>query len=162
MRKLMLLGSAAVLMLAPHAFAQDAATTQTRAGAANEVTLIGCLMREVDYRKMNSGGRGGVLGTGVGAGNEFVLVDASPLTQDEAKRRTAARAAKQKMPPAAVGTSGTAGKAYNLTGESEKNLVTDIGRLIEVVGTVDNSNAQMPNVTISVWHPVGDYCPATK
>lgn len=158
MRKFMLLSSAALLALAPEVFAQ--ANEKPAAGAAaNEVTLIGCVMREADYRKINAGGRGGVLGTGVGAGNEFVLVNANPLTPEEARRRADARTAKQKM-PAAVGTSGSAGKAYGLTGEAEKNLVTDIGRLVEVVGKVDNANADMPNVTISVWHPVGDYCPA--
>jgi hypothetical protein len=172
MRKLVLLSSATMLSLAPVVFgqtpgpaprpatgaqAQAQAAARTNSGA--EVMLIGCVMRETDYRKINDGGRGGVLGSGVGAGNEFVLVDASTLTSEEAQRRNAARTAKEKM-PSAVGTSGTTGKAYSLSGEAEKNLVTDIGRLVEVVGTVDNSDATMPRVTISVWHPVGDFCPA--
>ena len=41
--------------------------------AAQKVTVVGCVVRETDYRKAQDAGRGGVAGTGVGAGNEFVL-----------------------------------------------------------------------------------------
>jgi hypothetical protein len=170
MRKLMLI-PAALLCLAPHL---SAAQTTDRgekvrpqigrpvaADAGGEVTLVGCVMREADYRKMHDAGRGGVLGTGVGAGNEFVLVNAVPLSQDEAKRRAAARSAKQEM-PASVGTGGAAGKTYSLTGPSEKNMVSDINRMVEVVGKVENANVEMPIVAMSVWHPVGDYCPQAR
>jgi hypothetical protein len=169
MRKLMLLTSAALLCVAPEILIAQttdrgpkvrAQIGRPTAAPAGEVTLIGCVMREADYRKLHNTGRGGVLGTGVGSGNEFVLVNANTLSQDEARRRAAARSTKQKMPAASVGTSGEAGKTYSLTGEAEKNLVSDINRLIEVVGTVENATAEMPNVMITVWHPVGDYCPA--
>jgi hypothetical protein len=171
MRKLMLFTSAVAMCLAS---AVTMAQTADRAATVNaqverpaaapggEVTLIGCVMREADYRKMHNAGRGGVLGTGVGGGNEFVLVNANTLSQDEARRRSAARNSKEKMPPASVGTSGATGKTYGLTGEAEKNLVSDINRMVEVVGKIDNAAAEMPNVTISVWHPVGDYCPAAR
>lgn len=39
---------------------------------ATSITVTGCVMRESDYTKA----RGGALGTGVGAGNEFVLANA--------------------------------------------------------------------------------------
>ena len=167
MRKLMLFTSAALLWIAP---VMLSAQTPTDRGEkirpqigrpVAEVTLIGCVMREADYRKMHNGGRGGVLGSGVGAGNEFVLVNANTLSQDEARRRAAARSAKEKM-PASVGTTGTAGKTYSLTGDAEKNMVSDINRMVEVVGKIDGGSAEMPNVVISVWHPVADFCPATQ
>jgi hypothetical protein len=170
MRKLMLITSAAFLCLAPQlATAQTADRGEkvrpqigrpvAAPDANGEVTLVGCVMREADYRKMHDAGRGGVLGTGVGAGNEFVLVNAMPLSQDEAKRRAAARSAKQKM-PASVGTSGATGKTYSLTGPSEKSMVSDVNRMVEVVGKIENPAVEMPIVAMSVWHPVGDYCPA--
>jgi hypothetical protein len=168
MRKLMLIPAAALLCFTPHLSAAQTADRGEKvrpqigrpvaADASGEVTLVGCVMREVDYRKLHDAGRGGVLGTGVGAGNEFVLVNAVPLSQDEAKRRAAARSAKQKM-PASIGTSGAAGKTYGLTGPSEKNMVSDINRMVEVVGKVENPDVEMPVVAMSVWHPVGDYCP---
>jgi hypothetical protein len=171
MRKLMLLTSAALLCLAPHTAAQTADRGDkvrpqigrpVAAPAANgEVALVGCVMREADYRKMHDAGRGGVLGSGVGAGNEFVLLNALTLSEDEAKRRAAARSAKQKM-PASVGTSGAAGKTYSLSGATEKNMISDINRMVEVVGRMENPDAEMPTIVMSVWHPVGDYCPATR
>ena len=52
-------------------------TGQTRAATgaptANQVTMTGCVMRESEH----TNARGGALGSGVGAGNEFVLANAS-------------------------------------------------------------------------------------
>ena len=45
-----------------------------RATSEQPTTVTGCIQRESDYRKANDAGRGGVAGTGVGAGNEFVLM----------------------------------------------------------------------------------------
>ncbi len=45
---------------------------------AGEVTLIGCVELERDYRARKESGKGGVLGSGVGVGNEFVLSMAKP------------------------------------------------------------------------------------
>ena len=41
------------------------------------MTLVGCIQREADYRQSRGAGRGGVVGTGVGAGNEFILIEAA-------------------------------------------------------------------------------------
>src|SRR5258705_120543 len=43
------------------------------------VTLIGCIQRESDYRRANDRGRGGAVGLGLGSGDEFILVNASPV-----------------------------------------------------------------------------------
>jgi hypothetical protein len=49
-----------------------------RAATAQQITIVGCVQREAEYREAHAGGRGGTLGTGVGAGNEFVLTNAMP------------------------------------------------------------------------------------
>jgi hypothetical protein len=53
--------------------------TQTgdRSQTQQQVTLVGCIQREAEYRQAAGSGRGGALGTGAGVGNEFVLVNAS-------------------------------------------------------------------------------------
>jgi hypothetical protein len=72
-----------------------------------------------------------------------------------------------------VGTADSApsGRNYALTGAAENNLISDIGRMVQVVGKVDSAGKasdataaieDLPRLTISVWHPVGDYCPATN
>ena len=57
-----------------------ATTQQNRPTSGEAVTLVGCVQRESDYRKAQDAGRGGVAGTGIGAGNEFVLTSASMST----------------------------------------------------------------------------------
>ena len=47
-----------------HVFAQEpGAAAKT---AANEVTVVGCVEREKDYRERMAKGKGGPLGTGIG------------------------------------------------------------------------------------------------
>ena len=48
-------------------------SAQSSTSSADEITVSGCVQREADYRKTQDAGRGGVAGTGVGTGNEFVL-----------------------------------------------------------------------------------------
>jgi hypothetical protein len=92
-------------------------------------------------------------------GNEYVLVaakaaPATGVTSTNASPR---------------GTAGESGD-YLLTGKSEDELKRAVGREIEVVGTVlpfrANRNAtedrnRLPRLSITAWHPVQDYCPAT-
>ena len=123
---------AAALALGTVAFAQSTAQSQpptpptsqaqtAPAGAAEQVTITGCVQREDDYRAANNLGKGGAVGTGVGAGNEFVLISAtiSPATST-------------------VGTSGTsaagAPMAYELTGENESQVSQFVGKRVEIVG----------------------------
>jgi hypothetical protein len=173
MRKLMLLASAAVAAVSSPAFAQTTPSPSDQKPAVqinNEVTVTGCLMRESDYRKLHDAGRGGVLGSGVGVGDEFMLVDAVPTRNTPEGRRGGQRGDRVTGRPVGVGTagSGLAGRTYTLTGPAEKNLVSDIGRMVQVVGNVDPGKASgegaavedLPRITISLWHPVGDYCPA--
>jgi hypothetical protein len=131
---------------------------QTRVGTGVEtgtqITVTGCVMREAEH----TNARGGVLGTGVGAANEFVLANATT-------GRTGAMASAQiasgvsgststGTTPGATGTSGTtsgasgttattpalatnAGIAYGLTGNRESELALHVGKRVEIVGTTD-------------------------
>lgn len=122
--------SAGVMALSIAAFAQGVAQqptpSQTQPGAKSsseqQVTITGCVQREADYRKAHQAGRGGVAGSGVGVGNEFVLSDAS-LSKSESE---------------ATGTSGssTAAKAYELTGPNEGEVGQYVGRRVEIQGAL--------------------------
>jgi len=104
---------------------QGAKSDQTGKQPAAPVTLVGCVQRETDFRKATDAGRGGVAGTGLGRGNEFVLVNAAKLTPGA-------------TPPSATGQCGptTAGEAYELTGSREKELEKYVGRRVEITGTL--------------------------
>ncbi len=156
MKHRMALGTAVLALLLSAGLNAQA---QAPAAKPGEVTVIGCLQREADFRRITNSGRGGTLGTGVGQGNEYVLSNA--MAPDAAPIRANTRRANGQAP---VATSGAAAKHYMLTGKLEDNMLRDVGRMVEVVGTVENgkSAADLARLTITVWHPVGDYCPATK
>jgi hypothetical protein len=48
------------------------------AATEQQITLVGCVQREAEFRQAAGSGRGGVLGSGVGVGNEFVLINVTP------------------------------------------------------------------------------------
>ena len=90
--------------------------------SGDQVTVTGCIQREADYRKANDAGRGGVAGTGVGAGNEFVLAMASTGGT-----------------PGTAGATGTAGSAagsmaFELTGANEGQAAKFVGQRVEIMG----------------------------
>jgi len=96
--------------------------------AAETVTIVGCVQAEADYRKANNLGRGGAVGTGVGAGNEFVLVNAS-------KSMASGTPPAGATPGTATGTTGSAaGEAYELTGSNESQVSQFAGKRVEIVG----------------------------
>ena len=97
----------------------DQASASASAAAADQITVTGCVQREADYRKSHDDGRGGVAGTGVGAGNEFVLVDASKDGGSSAASPT--------------GTAGSAA-AYELTGSNEGKVGSYVGKRVEIMG----------------------------
>jgi len=105
------------------ASAQATTASQNSASAAGDIKVTGCVVSESDYRKAHDEGKGGVVGTGVGAGNEFVLMDASTDTE------------RPSASPATTGTSGTAtGTAYELTGTGEGQLGRYVGHRVELTG----------------------------
>ena len=145
---------AAALALSTVVFAQSGQPAQPQAqaalpggpqeikAAAQPVTLVGCVQREADYRRANNLRRGGVVGTGVGDANEFVLINAAA---------TAASSGTTGVPPAtppttppttevpptgATGTEPAGTAAYELTGKNESQAAAFVGKRVEIVGTL--------------------------
>lgn len=75
-----------------------------------QVTVAGCVQKETDYRKAHDKGRAGVAGTGIGADNEFVLINVKSATEGSA--------------------------AYELTGPNEKLAAGHVGHRVEITGTL--------------------------
>jgi hypothetical protein len=115
------------------------------------VTLVGCIEPEKDYRARLHASRGGILGTGLGEGKEFVLSNSTPA-------------------PGAKGGKAVAGD-YSLSGKLEPELVRQIGKQVEIVGTVEPFPAphsaeadrdKLPKLVVELWHPFSDFCPQPK
>lgn len=131
------------------------------------VSLVGCLLREDDYRSLVGEDGGGVLSTGVGIGDEYVLMNAieAPGEEEAAPTGPADMAAAYAE---VVGDS--AGHAYMLEGGLEEDLAGGVDRLVEVVGTLgplpdsgpgDNRVAAntLQRLSLTTWHVAADYCP---
>jgi len=124
---------------------------QQKPSENGKVTLVGCIEMEKDYRARLNASRGGVLGTGLGEGHEFVLSSSKPA-------------------PGARGGKAVAGD-YSLTGKLEPELVRQIGKQVEIVGTVKPFSAprsaeadrdRLPELVVELWHPFSDFCPRSK
>jgi hypothetical protein len=112
-------------------FAQSTPSAQPQSKAESmdqQVTITGCVVKESDYRQARDAGKGGAAGTGVGAGNEFVLTDASSgMSGSSSADRS----------PSPTGTAGSAaGAAYELTGPNEGQLSTYVGKRVEITGQI--------------------------
>ena len=108
----------------PPAGSQPAAQSSTE----QTITVAGCVQREADYRRAHNLGKGGAVGTGAGAGNEFVLINAAASSAAGAPATS----------PSSTGTTGTAGAgkamAYELTGANEGDVEKFVGKRVEIVG----------------------------
>jgi len=91
-----------------------------RAQTQQQMTLVGCIQREAEYRQAAGSGKGGTMGTGVGVGNEFVLVNASPSSGSQTSMSESAGAPTAPSPTGATSTtptaSGTASGTAGTTG----------------------------------------------
>jgi hypothetical protein len=96
-------------------------SAQRQSATDKDVIITGCVQREADYRRAKDAGRGGAAGTGIGAGNEFVLTEASSGSSATATT------------PSTTGTSGGS-MAYELTGPNEGQLSQHVGRRVEITG----------------------------
>jgi hypothetical protein len=106
-----------------------APSTQTSRASGDHVTVTGCIQREADYRRSTGAGRGGAVGTGVGAANEFILANAM-MSSGGASSSAAPNTG-------ATGTAGTSGNtAYELTGPNEGRAATYVGKRVEISGTL--------------------------
>jgi hypothetical protein len=130
---------------------RPAETTAQAAGTAGEITLIGCIQREADYRRQHDSGRGGVAGTGLGRGNEYILTSAMRMGS----------AADSDMDCGTIGaTSGAPGEAYELTGESEPKLEPYVGRKVAVTGMLKDADTEPVGTSGSdVSTPTGGFDP---
>jgi hypothetical protein len=132
-------------------------TGQTRVGTntdtATQVTVTGCIARESEH----TNARGGALGTGIGAGNEFVLANAmtgrSGATSSAQIAGGVSGSTSTGSAAGAIGTSGTTagtagttttartaanGTAYGLTGNRESELALYVGKRVEIADASAN------------------------
>ena len=100
-------------------------TAQRGSSTDQTVTISGCVQSESDYRRAHNLGKATA---GTGAGNEFVLVDASTSTASSGAATGAT----------STGTTGTAGAmskmAYELTGSNEGDVEKFVGKRVEITG----------------------------
>jgi hypothetical protein len=114
--------------------------------AAEQVTLIGCVQNEADFRRAKGMDKGGPAGSGVGVGNEFVIVDAS-------KSSSASGAATPADAPA--GTTGAAGEAFEATGSGEGDLKQYIGKRVEITGKIKRAERSATGAPTGGMDPAG-------
>jgi hypothetical protein len=114
-----------------------------------QITLVGCVMRETDYRDMYGPGLSGPRGAGIGGRNEYMLVDANETTPGTSITAEAAG-----CPPAP----GTFPTAYELTGSREGDVAAFLGRRVELTGIQKEANAR-PVGTSGIPRPTGGFDP---
>ena len=117
--------------------AQAQSRTQTKAPAPSQtvstgqsVRVVGCIQSEADYRKARNLGRGGTAGTGVGVGNEFILIDPRMASSGASPSGGAA-----------TGTTGAAAQPYKLTGVNEGKASEFVGKRVEITGMLNTGGA---------------------
>ena len=112
-----------------------------------QVTVVGCVQREADYRKAHDIGRGGALGTGVGSADEFVLVNA------------------MKMPASSVAkdcASASGGEAYELTGKGEDAVKPFVGHWVEITGKMKEAKLETGTAGTDQPRPTGGVDPMKR
>ncbi len=94
----------------------------TAKAPAAEVVITGCIQKEADYRAERNKARGGTLGTGIGQGDEFVLIHGSP-----ARLKTeAVGTAGMNTPPGTM--------SYELSGKGEEEAAKFVNQRVEITG----------------------------
>ena len=116
------------------------APTAGRTETLSQVTVTGCVTRESEA----TGERGGPLNSGVGSGNEFVLVRAAPSGAAAPASTDASRADAK---PAAI--------SYSLTGSRERELTGLVGRQVEIVGTLEGTHGTLRELNIASFKDTG-------
>ena len=121
--------AAAVLVVSMAAFAQSPQSSSPSSPAAQQstaqVTLVGCVMRESEYRQATDAGKGGPANTGIGRSDEFVLIHA---------KKGAGPA------PATCSAAKGTGEAYELVGSHEKELEEYVNKAVEIRGTLKGAD----------------------
>jgi hypothetical protein len=143
-------GATIVLMALPisNAVAQD------RDSEERPITLVGCVMRESQFRDMYGPGQSGPRGAGIGGRNEYMLVDAHEVAPGGTNPGVTPVASAAACPPAAT----TFPTSYELTGSREDEISQFLGRRVEVTGIQKEANAR-PVGTSGVLQPTGGFDP---
>jgi hypothetical protein len=89
----------------------------SQAAGQQQITVVGCVQSESAFRKAKDAGRGGAVGTGIGAGNEYVLVNAS------------------------VSSGGVKDTNFELTGANEGQVKAFMGKRVEITGSLKPAEA---------------------
>jgi hypothetical protein len=146
----LVVGATIVLMTLPisNAVAQD------RDAEERQITLVGCVMRESEFRDMYGPGQSGPRGAGIGGRNEYMLVDAHEVTPGGTNPGVTPVASGAACPPAAT----TFPTSYELTGSREDEISQFLGRRVEVSGIQKEANAR-PVGTSGVLQPTGGFDP---
>jgi hypothetical protein len=138
----------AMSLPAGHAVAQD------RDSEERPITLVGCVMRESQFRDMYGPGQSGPRGAGLGGRNEYMLVDAHEITAGGTNPGVTPVDNGATCPPAAT----TFPTSYELTGSRESEIGQFLGRRVEVTGIQKEANAR-PVGTSGVLQPTGGFDP---
>ena len=123
--------AAAVLVVSMAAFASpqssspSPAAQQSTTPAGSQVTLVGCVMRESEYRQATDAGKGGPANTGIGRSDEFVLIHA---------KKGAGPA------PATCSAAKGTGEAYEVVGSHERELEEYVNKAVEIRGTLKGAD----------------------
>ena len=146
-----ILGAAilAALVTAPtKALADDDAVKYKQ--PAMDVTVIGCVQKETDYRRNHDLGKGGPIGFGSGLGDEYVLINA-----------TRVNTANPDIPIADCSAE-TTGEAFELTGGGEKDIKPFLGHFVEINGKMKKATVKtnvngtpVPKPTGGGWDTTG-------
>lgn len=96
------------------------------------LTVVGCLQTEADYRRAQDAGKGGVLMTGAGLGNEYVLIQTEGAGGPGGYDATANADCKS--------STAFAGTAYEMTGTRERELKPFVGRRVEITGELKHAD----------------------
>jgi hypothetical protein len=144
------IGGAALCMMVPVGSAM--AQTDAVDDQAHSVTLVGCVMRESDFRDMYGPGQSGPRGPGIGLRNEYMLVDAHEVVPSGSN-------------PGVVETTGTCPPApggfptaYELTGPREKEVAPFLNHRVELTGMQKRAKTR-PVGTSGLREPTGGFDP---
>lgn len=122
---------------------QTSGATLAQTSGEREITLVGCIQRESDYRRMNAT-HGGPLGPGLGLGDEYVLVNAFRTTSGQPAPAEG---------DVACGTAGV-GESFELTGKNEDDLEGFVGRRVEISGMLKDAK-----IDVVTGRPTGGFDP---
>jgi len=118
--------------------------------AADVITVLGCVQREADYRAEIQQSKGGIAGTGIGAGHQFVLRRVEHSSNDTLKPR---------------GTSGRFEDVYTITDKLEGEMDRGVGHEVAVSGYVEVAATDgtkkvedLPRLNVVGWNITSQTC----